>query len=103
MLEFVDRFLEVTDEGTRLAGVLLSEYHKRLVLRWRRGALTPTLWTLDGLLTRCHMHVNEFFDYCDQRGESGWAAGKPPSWHEQEWSEEDPDWDEWRDPGQEEV
>ena len=93
--QFLDSFTKV-HRGERGAPThtvnqrLVSKHDARTVYAWRREGRNPSLWRADKFLIDYGLHLNDFFSWCEERGESPWAKGKPPEWHEQEFKA--PEW-----------
>lgn len=67
-----------------LNGTSVSQQDARNVYAWRREGRNPSLWRADRFLIDYGLHLNDFFSWCERQGESPWARGKPPAWHEKE-------------------
>jgi hypothetical protein len=73
----------------------LSVADARQAARWLREGVRPSFWTADAFLIRYRLHIDLFFAFASERGDSPWAHGNPPAWHEADWRHEDANW---RDP-----
>src|SRR5437879_2438270 len=42
----------------------------------------------DNLLTPYRLSIDDFMLFCEQRGQSPWMRGKPPTWYNEDWTHE---------------
>jgi hypothetical protein len=79
-------------DGARCRGGRLTHSDRRQLARWLNDESVPTIWSADRFLTRYAIHIDEFFRFSADHGSSGWEAGGPPAWHEEDWAFEDLNW-----------
>jgi hypothetical protein len=96
-LAFVSRFEVEDGDGTRLFnGRQISETRSRALHRWRVEGASPDIFSVDTFLVHIGIHLDEFFDWCEEMGIEAWQFGEP------DWHKEEPDWEEinrtWVDP-----
>lgn len=78
--------------GTSIGGRPLIDADRRQLHRWQHERALPSIWTTDSFLIRYGLHLDFFFAFAEQLGRSPWAHGKPPAWHEEDWTDEDANW-----------
>lgn len=80
--EFLERLtVEREGEPREVAGVVLEDTQARAYFRWMTEGVVPTIFSADRFLVAIDMHIDDYFDYCEGRGVSPWAAGAEPDWH----------------------
>jgi hypothetical protein len=76
---YISTLLETTGQGyarkTTFNALPIDPDDFRRIRAWAAGEYNVTLWKLDRLLVRYGLHVNDFFDWCEQDpwvGETPW-------------------------------
>jgi hypothetical protein len=81
-LEFVTGYLNESEQATLFNGRPMKESHSRALYRWREEGSCPRFFSADSFLIDYELHINDFLDFCQERGESPWACGQAPEWEE---------------------
>lgn len=63
-----------------IAGRAPGAYASRTLRHWQEGDHPPSLWGLDRFLTNLEIHIDRYFDYCEEKELNPWVGDKP-AWH----------------------
>jgi hypothetical protein len=78
---FLESITEWREEDPRLVGgEVLAESASRAYYRWTEEGVQPSFFSADRFLTQIGMHVEHFFEYCEDHETEAWACGEPPEW-----------------------
>ena len=64
-------------EAVFIGGMRLDDYTHRTIRQWKAHGQRPTFFALDRLLVRMEIHIDRYFDFCEEEGLTAWAGEKP--------------------------
>lgn len=79
-LQYLETIIVTGDFGREIDGQFFDQTRNRAYYRWREERAEPDFFAADRWLSYFSIHIDEYFNFCQQQGINPWA-GKEPEWH----------------------